>query len=117
MWGRIIEFMLACWLAVSPFIFGYPFDAIFLWTNDLVCSSLIAFFSLICFYRPLRKMHLCNLLVSFYLIGISVALKDTVPHESIQNYVTLGFLLLMIDLVPTDAEKPPQPWRDFYQSS
>jgi len=115
MWARVVEFMLACWLCISPFIFGYDTDATFLWANDFVCASLIAFFSLICYYKPLRKMHLLNLVICFWLIGVGYALKDSPYHAEIQNYVTFGILLLMIAIVPSEAEKPPIPWRRFYQ--
>ena len=114
MWARVVEFMLACWLAISPFIFGYPNDAIFFWVSDLITASLIAFFSLICYYRSLRKMHLFNLAISFYLIALSYIFKDSPLYEPLQNYMVLGILLLMIAIVPTDAEKPPQSWRDYY---
>jgi len=114
MWARVVEFMLACWLAVSPFIFQYPDDAIFFWCSDLITSSLIAFFALISIYLPLRKMHLCNLIVSFYLIAVAYFLKESPLQGALQNYVVLGLLLLMIAIVPTDADKPPKPWRDFY---
>ena len=114
MWARIVEFMLACWLAISPFIFGYPSGISFFWINDLICSSLIIFFSLICYYKPLRKMHLFNLLIAFYLIIVSYALKSSPFYQPLQNYIVLGILLLMLALVPSEASKPPMPWRDFY---
>ncbi|NGX59557.1 MAG: hypothetical protein KR126chlam3_00709 [Chlamydiae bacterium] len=115
MWAREIEFMLACWLSISPFIFGYPKDAIFFWLSDLACSSLLAFCALISYYKPLRKMHLCNLIVAFYLISLSFLLRGSPHYEPLQNYMALGVLLLMISIVPTEAEKPPIPWREFYE--
>lgn len=113
MWARIVEFMLALWLALSPFIFGYSEDAIIFWCNDLISSSLIAFFALICYYKPLRKMHLCNLLMAIWLIVIGFISKEIPPPPFLQNYVVFGILLLMIALVPSESEKPPKPWRDF----
>jgi len=115
MWARIVEFMLAAWLSVSPFIFRYPDDRFFFWANDLVCSILIAFFSLICYYRPLRKMHLCNLLIAFWLIALGYIFRGDPLDVALQNYVTFGLLLLMVAIVPTDSEKPPMSWRDFYE--
>ena len=114
MWARIVEFMLACWLAISPFIFGYPSDARFFWINDFTCSILMIFFALICYYRPLRKMHLLNLLLSLYLIGLSYVFKGNPLENALQNYMVLGLLLLMISIIPTDADKSPKPWRDWY---
>lgn len=113
MWARVIEFMLACWLALSPFIFTYPDDATFFWANDFICSTAITFFALISFYIPLRKMHLCNLLIAFYLIALGFIFKES----SAQNYVVLGILFLMLAIIPTDASLQPKPWRDFYNKN
>ncbi|NGX38982.1 MAG: hypothetical protein KR126chlam1_00300 [Chlamydiae bacterium] len=115
MWARVVEFMIAVWLAISPFIFGYPDQSFFYWTNDLICSSLIAFFALISFYTRLRKMHLCQLFVSLWLFSVSFYLRTTGLQAPLQNYVVIAFLLLMIAIVPTDATQPPKPWRDFYK--
>ena len=114
MWARVIEFTIACWIALSPFIFRYPGDAVFFWTSDLITSSLIAFFSLVSFYKPLRKMHLFNVLVSFYLILLGYIFKEGAYPEPLQNYVVLGLLLVMIAIVPSETNKPPVPWREFY---
>lgn len=115
MWARVIEFSIACWLAISPFIFNYPDEALFFWFSDLISSSLLAFFSLVSFYKPLRKMHLCNLLVSFYLVALAYIFKESAYPEPLQNYVVLGILLLMLAIIPSEAEKPPVPWREFYK--
>src|SRR5882757_1151732 len=114
MWARVVEFMLACWLALSPFIFGYPSDVPFFWVNDFATSVVIAFFALISFYPPLKKMHLCNLLVSFYLIALPYFFKDSSMQYILQNYMVLGLIFLMLAIVPTDAIQQPKPWRDFY---
>lgn len=116
MWARIVEFMLACWLAISPYIFGYTKEETLLWINDYVCSSLLIFFSLICLYKPLRKMHLCNLILAFWLISMGFYSKSLPLPGYIQNYVVLGILLLMIGIVPSEASLPPMPWRKFYES-
>ncbi len=117
MWARIIEFMLACWLSISPFTFGYPDNALFFWVNDLVCSSLIAFFALICYYEKLSKMHLCNLALSAYLIALSYFFKGSSLEAPLQNYMVLGLLIMMISVIPSEANKPPKPWRNWYDKS
>ncbi|MBP7074632.1 MAG: hypothetical protein KBA81_04530 [Rhabdochlamydiaceae bacterium] len=114
MWARVIEFMLACWLAISPFIFAYPDEAIFFWVSDFGCSVAIAFFAFISFYDPLKKMHLCNLFAAFYLIALGFCSKESFLHYALQNYIVLGILLLMLAIIPTDASQQPKPWRDFY---
>lgn len=112
MWARILEFMLACWLAISPFIFRYPKEPLFVWINDFTCSILIAFFALICYVKSLRQMHLWNLGMAFWLYATGYFLH--LPKGASQNYIVLGILLLMTAILPSESEKPPKPWRDFY---
>lgn len=38
MWARVVEVMIGCWLAMSPFIFRHPADQEALWANDLPCA-------------------------------------------------------------------------------
>ena len=115
MWARVVEFMLACWLSISPFVFRYPDEATFFWANDLTCSSLIAIFALISYRVSLRKMHLCNLIIAIYLIALSYFLQSSTYYEALQNYMVLGILLLMIAIIPTHADKPPKAWQDYYK--
>lgn len=112
MWARVVEFMLACWLALSPFIFHYPDEPLFIWINDFACSFLLAFFALACYAKSLRKMHLFNLGIALWLF-IAGYFFD-MPKAASQNYIAFGLLLLMISVIPSEAERPPQPWRDFY---
>lgn len=116
MWPRIIEFMLACWLAISPFIFGYPRGLTFLWAINFICSPLIAFFALASIHEPLRKLHLCNLIIAIYFIALSYIFPEY-PANALQNYTVLGLLFLMLALIPTIAELPPKPWRDYYKKN
>ena len=60
-------------------------------------------------------MHLCNLAVAFYLILLGYIFKEGAYPEPLQNYVVLGLLLFMIAIVPSEASKPPVPWREFYR--
>ncbi len=115
MWARVLEFTMAIWLSISPFILGYADELRFFWVNDLIVAPLMVFFSLISLYAPLRKMHLCNLLTSAYLVFLSYFFKGLEANALLQNYMVLGLLLFMLTIVPTDAAKPPIPWRDFYR--
>ena len=115
MWARVVEFMLGCWMAISPFIFAYPSKAALFWATDFGCSVAIAFFAFISFYAPLRKMHLCNLFIGFYLIALGFILTESPLHNALQNYVVLGIILLMLAIIPTDASQQPKPWLDFYK--
>lgn len=116
MWARIVEFMIACYLAISPFIFRAPKDQIWFWVNDFACSLLLAFFSLICFYKPLRKMHLFNLLVGSWLFLLGYFFELPMP-DYVQNDVVIGLMLLILSLVPSESEYPPQSWQTFHKKN
>lgn len=114
MWARVVEFMLACWLALSPFILHYPSDH-YLWASDLTCASLIALFSLLSFYGPLRKIHLLNLGVALWLWSLGYQNYPELALPPQENSVTVGLLLLMLAIIPTHSHLPPRPWRKFLE--
>ncbi len=113
MWVRAVEFMLGCWLALSPFILRYPPEETFLWVNDFSCAFLIMVFSLISFYPPLNKMHIFNLGVAFWLWGLGYVKFPEIPLPPQENYVDIGLLILMLSLVPTHSHLPPRSWVEF----
>lgn len=116
MWARIVEVMIACWLALSPFIFRAPKDEVWFWVNDFTCSFLMLFFSLICFYKPLRKMHLLNLLVGLWLFAIGYFFEVPLPAY-VQNDVVIGLVLLVLAVIPSESELPPESWQQFHKKN
>jgi len=52
MWARVVEFMLGCWLAISPFIFQHPADDLTLWVTDWMAASFVILFALLSYWRP-----------------------------------------------------------------
>jgi hypothetical protein len=118
MWARTAEIMLGCWLLLSPFIFRHPAEATSWWVNDLTCGTIVILLSLFSFWsfpfwRAVRRAHLVNLAVALWLIGFAYVTADYPPAGALQNHVLLGLLLLMLPLVPTEAELPPEEWREF----
>ena len=80
----------------------------------------ISFFSLIMgmivlallsFWRPLRRAHLAILAVALWLIGFAYLSAGYPPAPALQNDLVLGLLLLMVALVPSQADLPPESWR------
>lgn len=114
MWPRVVEVMLACWLMVSPFVFRYPPDATFLWVNDYVCATLIVLFSMLSNIPRIEKIHLVNLAVALWLIGVAYLQPTAPPPPPYQNYVVLGFGLLIFGILPSHASEPPRAWKEFY---
>lgn len=113
MWARVIECMLACWLAISPFIFRHTSN--FLLINDVSCGALLVGFALLSFHSKLPKIHLCNLLIALWLLGLGFASDQTPLPAALQNHVILGFLIILFTLVPSESELSPRPWRRYLE--
>jgi len=113
MWARVIEFMLAVWLALSPFIFHYSRDEPFFFVNSFVCASLVTLFSFLSFWYPLRKMHLLTIGVALWLwsLGYSTFPEKTSPP--LENSVVIGLLLLMLAIVPSYSSQLSYSWQKF----
>ena len=110
MWARVFEFSIACWLAMSPFIFSYTKPS-WLFVNDFTCSFLIAFFSLLSFHHRLFRMHLFNLALALWLIGLGFCASEAPAAPPLQNYIVLGLILGMIAIVPSHSYLPPKSWQ------
>lgn len=110
MWARIIELMLASWLAVSRFIFNEPFS---FWTvNELICAALIALFSLCSFHPKLEKIYLCHYAIVFWFFYLTFSHGAPLPPY-LQNYQVLALLVLMTAIIPSHSHLPPRPWQRF----
>ncbi len=113
MWARVIECMLAFWLALSPHIFFH--ETAFLWKNDLTCGTLVLVFSLLSFHSKWSRTHLANLFVAFWLIGLGFVSKDSPLPPALENHVIMGLILLIFALVPSHSERPSSSWENFYR--
>ena len=113
MWARVIEVMLGCWLAISPFIFVHDSTAGTLWVNDLSCAFAVVLFALLSFWKPLRHAHLAIGVVGGWLIGFGYLMSPYPPPPAFQNYILVGLLLMMLAVVPNEASAPPSSWREY----
>lgn len=112
MWPRIVEFMLGCWLAVSPFIFAHPAHQASLWWNDMSAGFLIMALALSTYWPPLRRVHLLIFVVGLWLIGFGYFSVPYPAPPAQQNDIVVGLLLLMFSVIPRRTNLPPKPWRD-----
>jgi hypothetical protein len=110
MWARVVEFMLGCWLAISPFIFRHPADDRTLWVTDWVSAGLVILFALLSYWPPLKSIHLATLLVALVLVVVGRLSSWEHPPPGAQNQIVVGLLLLMFALVPSHASHPPPAW-------
>lgn len=111
MWARVVEVMIGCWLAMSPFIFRHPADQEALWTNDLLCAFGVVALALLSLWAPLRHAHFLIIAVAFWLIGFGYLHRPHPAPPALQNDVLVGWLLLMFAIIPNEANLPPRPWR------
>ncbi|HUE83426.1 MAG TPA: SPW repeat protein [Pyrinomonadaceae bacterium] len=111
MWARIIEVMLGCWLAVSPFIFRHAADERALWVNDLFSAIAVIVLAIVSFWPPLRFAHVTNLVIAFWLIAFGFWASPYPAPPALQNDIIVGLLLLMFAIIPNQANLPPRAWR------
>jgi len=111
MWARIVELMLGCWLVVSPFVFRHGGGRTDLWVNDLAWGSVLVVVALLCHWRPLRRLHLLNVVTAGWLLVFgytSIEGHPAPPHT--QNHMIVGLLVLMLAVIPSAATRPPPGW-------
>lgn len=112
MWARVIELTLACWLAMSPFVFGHRSDETMLWVIDFGAAFAIAAAALVSFHERYRRAHLLHFATASALITIVLVTGDAPPVPALQNYVVVALLLMMFGVVPSNSTQPPEGWRE-----
>lgn len=111
MWARVVEFMLGCWLAISPFIFAHEHDQIVLWATDWIAAALVIACALLSYWHPTRHAHVLTALVACGLVLIGRFSSTESPSPAQQNEIVIGLVLVMFAIVPNQAFWPPAPWR------
>lgn len=116
MWARVVEVTLACWLAMSPFIFAHPPDARGLWANDLACAALTALFALLSLHPAAKRAHLAGLAVGAWLAAFGwLSIDPERPSPARQNHICAGLILMMFAIVPGRTDRPPDAWLEYYE--
>jgi len=108
MWARVVEFMLACWLCLSPFIFHHPEEATAMWANDFGIALLIAVLALASFLRRTGGAHWLLLGVALWLIVFGRFAAQAPLPPGLQNNIVIGLLLGMFAIIPNRADEPPE---------
>jgi hypothetical protein len=110
MWSRVVEVMLGCWLAVSPFVFGYSADETAFWINDFACASTVIVLALVSFWQPLRHAHVLIAGVGVWMIVFAYLHFGGAIPPGLQSGALVGFLLIMFAVIPNEASLPPGSW-------
>lgn len=109
MWARVVEFMLGCWLAVSPFVFQHGDDWL-LWAADFIAALIVVTMALISYWPPMRHAHLGTAVLAVVMMGFGRIADGAHPGPGYQNYIVIGLLLAMFAIVPNYAGQPPLKW-------
>jgi hypothetical protein len=112
MWSRVIEAMLGCWLAISPFVFRIDPEDAAVWIVNLVSAPLIIIVALLSYWPPTRHAHFVTTLISILLVAYGRFGGPSPGPPEFQNLVLVGLLLLMFSLVPNHASRPPRRWSE-----
>lgn len=112
MWARTVEFMLGCWLIISPFIFRLPADQTSLWLNDMSCGFAVVVISLLSYAPRLRYLHLATAGAALWLALFGYFYQPYPTPPSLQNDILVGLLLMMFAIIPNEATLPPPSWRN-----
>ena len=110
MWPRVVEFMLACYLAACPFIFRHSTDAVASWTSDFACALLIGTLALLSFWHRTAWAHWLIILVGIWMVAFG-RFGDRHPlPPGLQNNIALGITLILFAIIPNQADRPPRIW-------
>lgn len=111
MWARVVEFMLGCWLAISPFVFKHGDGETAMWLTDWIAAALVIACALLSYWRPTRHAHFGTLLVAVGLVLMGRFSDSSPLSPALQNEITTGLLLVMFAIIPNEASQPPEAWR------
>lgn len=110
MWPRVVEIMLAVWLALSPFIFPEGSANPRTWVLYGL-ATLVATLATLSYWERTRRAHLGILIVAIGMALWGRFAGSTPPSPGYQNLIAVGFLLIMFAIIPSDCLRPPHVWR------
>ena len=112
MWARVVEIMLGCWLALSPFIFRHGDNEPLLWIVDFSAAVAVITIGMISYWPRVPHLHLLTCLVA---IGLCLFGYFGEPHPvqpALKNDLIVGLLLLMFGLIPNHASRQRADWEE-----
>jgi hypothetical protein len=111
MWARVVEVMLGGWLLISPFVFRDTPGLERYVVNDVISGGFAILFALLCFWPRTSRAHLATLVLGAWLASYGYFLAPRPGPPAAQNNIVVGLMLIVFAIVPTDAARPPGPWR------
>ena len=111
MWARVAELMLGCWLVLSPLIFRGTGQVERVAATDVAVGSLVIVLSLLSFWGRTAWAHFGTAVLAAGLSLFAYLAWERPGPPAVQNEITVGLLLLLLAIVPNEANDPPTPWR------
>ena len=113
MWGRLLQLLVACWIAGSPMILGDRNDGRFAGLHFLACGAAVAFFAALSFHPRCRYAHLGTVVPAAWMLVVAYFVVPYPLPVLHQSAIVAALLLLVLALVPTHASTPPPSWVAF----
>jgi hypothetical protein len=113
MWARVAELMLGAWLMISPLVFRGTASADSFVMRDLSCGAAVIALSLLSFWTRTGWAHLITAALAVALGLMGYLGSDRPGPPAAQNEIMIGMLLLLLAIVPNEANQPPPAWRRF----
>lgn len=113
MWARHIEVMLACWLAVTPFVFEGDSASVSTRVVSWTSAAAVMTFSLVSYWPPARRAYLLTALTGLVIGGWAYFAASDPASPVHQNFVVTGLLLMMMGILPCYNNRPPAAWIDY----
>lgn len=113
MWPRHIEVMLACWLAITPFVFAGDDAGIGTRVASWGSACAVLLFSLITYVPWARRSYLLTAATGTALFGWAYFSAASPPSAVHQNFVVTGLLLMMTGIIPSYNNRPPKKWAEY----
>lgn len=113
MWPRVVEIMLGCWMAVSPFIFHHSAQKPSYWIADWSAAMAVIVIGLMSYWPPMRHLHLVTCAVGLGMCAFAYLGEPYPTPPALQNHLVIGLLLLMFGLIPNHASQAPPAWQEF----
>lgn len=117
MWARVAELMLGLWLVLSPLIFRGTEALERFVAIDIAVGSLVVLFSLLSFWHRTGWAHFGTAAVALGLGLFAYFGSDRPGPPAAQNEITVAMLLLLLAIVPNEANQPPKSWRQHPERS
>lgn len=111
MWARVAELMMGLWLVVSPLVFRGTESLSHFVAIDIAAGTAVVLFSLFSFWHRTAWAHLLTGGLAALLGAYAYFGWPRPGPPAAQNEITVAMILVLLAIIPNDANRPPAAWR------